>query len=224
MLTKCQCEMIKGPIININNRFNEVFLFFDLQNSEFSPDIRIIDTFSSHFSFHSFNKQSNDSLLSHSHQLNNLVIVSSENPLYALAVTDTSIKNNMATSIAHIYICNRPIVKTLYHTVNVTSMEAELFAIRCGINQATNSQGISKIIIVTDLIHLAKIIFDSSFYPFQVHTAFILSDFRKLFTLNLNNEIKFWECPSQCDWSLHKVVNKETKLFNLIPHYSCKML
>ena len=75
-------------------------------------------------------------------------------------------------------------------------MEAELFAIRCSINQAANSQGISKIIIVTDLIHLAKRIFNSLSYPFQVHAVSILSKLRKFFTLNLDNEIEFWECPS----------------------------
>jgi len=223
LLTKHQCEMIKGPIIDMNNRFNEVFLSFDSHNSEFSPGTRIIDTFSSRFSFHSFNKWSSDCLLSCLYQLDNLAIVSSENPSYALVVTDASIRNNVATSIAHIHICDKPVVKTLHHAVNVISIEAELFAIRCGINQASNSQGILKIIIVTDLIHSAKRIFDFLSYPFQVHAASILSKLRKFFTLNLDNEIKFWECPSQCDWLLHKVVDKETKLFNLIPHYPCKM-
>ena len=60
--------------------------------------------------------------------------MSSKDPLYALIVTDTSIKNNMATSITYIHIHNRPIVKTLHHTVNITSTEAKLFAIKYGIN------------------------------------------------------------------------------------------
>ena len=47
---------------------------------------------------------------------------------------DASVKNNITTSIAYIHIYNKPITKTLYHTLNVTSTEAELFAIRCGIN------------------------------------------------------------------------------------------
>jgi len=102
----------------------------------------------------------------------------------------------VATSIAYIHICDRPIVKTLHYTVNITSMEAELFAIRCSINQAANSQGISKIIVITDLIHLAKRIFNSLSHPFQVHAVSILSKLRNFCTLNLNNEIKFWECPS----------------------------
>ena len=211
--------MIKGSIVDINNRFNKAFPLFDSLNSEFPSGNRIIDTFSSHFSFHPFSKQSKNSLLSCSHQLNNLVIISSENSSYTLVITDASIRNNVATSITHIHICNKPIVKTLHHIVNITSMEAELFTITCGINQAINSQETSKIIIVTDLIYSAKRIFNSSSYPFQVHIASILSELRKFFTLNLDNKIEFWECPNQCIWSLHRVVNKETKLFNPIPHY-----
>jgi len=40
--------------------------------------------------------------------------------------------------------------------INIMSIEAKLFAIRCGINQTTNSSGISKIIIITNSIHAAK--------------------------------------------------------------------
>ena len=126
--------MIKGSIIDMNNRFNKVFSSFDSFNSEFSPSNRIIDTFSSCFFFYPFSKQSKDSLISHSHQLDNLVIVFSENPLYALVVTDTSIRNNVATSITHIHIYNKPVVKTLHYAVNITSTEAKLFTIRFSIN------------------------------------------------------------------------------------------
>ena len=69
-----------------------------------------------------------------------MIIVSSENLSHTLVITDVSIKNNVATSIAHIYIHNRPVIKTLHHTVNVNSMEAKLFAIRCSINQAITNK------------------------------------------------------------------------------------
>jgi len=132
--------MIKGPVVDMDNRFNEIFPSFDPLNLEFTPGCRIIDFFSSHFSFHSFNKCSDESLISHSHKLDEMIIVSSENLLHTLVITDVSIKNNVATSIAHIYIHNRPVVKTLHHAINVNSMEAELFAIRCGINQAITNK------------------------------------------------------------------------------------
>jgi len=69
---------------------------------------------------------------------------------------DASIKNNITTSISYIHIHNKPITKTLHYAVDVLSIEAELFAIRYGINQTTNSFGISKIIVITNSIHAAK--------------------------------------------------------------------
>ena len=91
------------------------------------------------------------------YQLDDLIIVSSLDPSYTLVVTDASIKNNVTTSIAHIHICNKLVIKTLHHTVNIIIIKAELFAIRCGINQATSISSISKI--VTDLLHAAWRIF-----------------------------------------------------------------
>ena len=79
---------------------------------------------------------------------------------------DASIKNNIATSISHIHIYNKPITKTLHYTLNIISTEVELFVIRYGINQATNNNNISKIIVVTDSIHMVKKIFNLSTYPF----------------------------------------------------------
>ena len=81
-------------------------------------------------------------------------------------IIDASIKNDIATSISHIHSVNQPLIKTVYHTSFVTSMEMELFAIRCGINQACSIENVSKIIIVMDSIHAAKKIFNSESHPF----------------------------------------------------------
>jgi len=150
----------------MDNRFNKVFLSFALLHSEFSPSCRVIDVFSSHFSFHLFNKQKDDNFKTCIWQLGNLAIESSSISLHALVITDTGVKNNVATSISHIHIHNKPVTKTLNHVANVTSTEAELFAIRYGINQATSLNGVSKIIIVTDSIHAAKKIFDPASNPY----------------------------------------------------------
>jgi len=150
----------------MDNRFNKVFPFFNPFNSEFSSGSRIIDNFSSHFSFHSFSKYSDDNPISHICMLDNLTIVLSKDLSCTLIITNASIKNNVAISIAHIYICNKAIVKTLHHVVNITNIKAKLFAIRYSINQATNTQGISKIIVIIDLIHTARKIFNTSHYPF----------------------------------------------------------
>jgi len=55
--------------------------------------------------------------------------------------------------------------------VNITITEAVLFAIRCGINQATDIPGISRIFVITDLLHTTRRIFDSSLHLFQIHSA-----------------------------------------------------
>ena len=152
-----------------------------------------------------------------------MTIKSSSNLSHMLVIMDASIKNNIATSISHIHIQNEPINKTLHHAVNITSTEAKLFAIRCSVNQATNSSDISKIIVIMDSIHAARKIFNMSSYSFQIHMAAILRKLCLFFSHSQDNLIEFWECPSRCNWPLHKVFNKETKPFNPVFLFSCKL-
>ena len=63
-LTKCQHELIKESVVDIDNCFNKVFPFFNSLNPEFSPGCRIIDIFSSCFLFHLFNKHNNNNFKS----------------------------------------------------------------------------------------------------------------------------------------------------------------
>jgi len=70
----------------------------------------------------------------HVHQLDSMVIETSSSQFTAIVASDASIKNDIATSISHTHISNQPLIKTLHHTVFVTSTEAEMFAIRCSIN------------------------------------------------------------------------------------------
>ena len=70
------------------------------------------------------------------------------------------------------------------------STEVELFAIKCGINQACGKNNIFKIVIITDSIHAAKI-FDSKSYPYQLHITAILQELRQFFTKDQNNSIEF---------------------------------
>ena len=125
--------------------------------------------------------------------------MSSLNYSHALIISNAGIKNNVATSIAYIHIYDRPIIKIIYHATNITSTEAELFTIKCSINQAVNLPEISKIVIVIDSIHTAKKIFNSAIHPFQVYSNTISEELRKFFITNNNNSIVFWEYPSQCD-------------------------
>jgi len=113
-------------------------------------------------------------------------------------------------------------MKTIHHAVYVTSTEAELFAIRCSINQSLSDNNISKIVVITDSIHAVKKIFDPSVHPYQTQLIAILLDLHKFFNHCETNSIEFWECPSHLKWHLHNKVDKETKIFNLMLLYLCK--
>jgi len=112
----------------------------------------------------------------------------------------------------------------LHHTINITSTEAELFALRCGINQAIQITDSSCIIVITDALHVAKKIFDPSIHPYQLQMIAISKKLQEFFNKHLDNSIEFWDYPSDENWRLHASVDKETKKFNLTPIYPCKML
>ena len=214
-LTRHQCRFIKGHLVDMDNKFNEVFPSFDFLNPEFKLDNRIIDSFTNHFLFHLFSKSNDYLFKNHIQQLNNLAIESSNTLSNVLIVTDASVKNNVTLSIVHIYVHNRPVIKTLHHAVNITSTEAEFFIIRYGINQVAYLQDISKIIVVTDSIHAAKKIFNLFSNMLQKQAALILNDLRKFFNCHYENIIEFWEYPSKSNWKLHKIINIKTNPFNL---------
>ena len=146
----------------------------------------------------------------------------SSSPNTALIIIDASIKNNIATSILHIHQANHPLIKTVYHAAFITSSEVELFAIRCSVNQACNKEDVSKIFVITNSIHAAKNIFNSSSHLYQLHSTAILSKLWCFFNKSQDNSIEFWECPSHLKWMLHKDVNKDSKSFNLTPSFLYK--
>ena len=152
-----------------------------------------------------------------------MVLQFSSFPSMAIVVTDTSIKNDIATSISHVHLVNRPLTKTVHYAVFVTSMEAVLFTIRCSINQACTKENVSKIVVVTDSIHAMKKIFDSKSHPYQTHTTAILSELRQFFNINQENSIEFWKCPSHLKWRFYQDVNKDSKSFNLTLFFPYKI-
>jgi len=176
------------------NRFNEGFPSFILLHSEFSPGLRIIDNFSDHISFNICDKEKDNKHCTH--QLDELALEFSSFPSTTIIVLDASIKNNVATSILHMHTYNRPIIKMIYHAVYITSTEAELFAIRCGINQVLNLNNMLKVIVITDFIHMARKIFKLFVHLYQVQSVAIFFDLHKFFMHHENNSIEFWKCPS----------------------------
>jgi len=184
---------IKGSIVDANNRLNPSFNPLSI---EFSPGNRLIDIFFSYFSFHSLDHKSKESRKAHIYKLDELIFQILADSKTAVVVSDTSIKNQVATLIAHIHIYNNPVIKTLYHVINVTFTEAELFAIRCSINQAIQMININCIIVIMDLIHAAKRIFDSLVHPYQIQLSTISRELREFFRKDQHNSIEFWDYPS----------------------------
>ena len=166
-LTVKQDLEVRSSIVNANNRLNEVFNSFDPFNNKLSSRNRLIDLYSSHSFYHSDRKGSN-TRKTHLCYLDEIVFNVSSNPKMAVVISDASIKNQVTTSITHMYTHDSPIVKTINHTINATFTEAELFAIRCRLNQAIWLTNIKHIIVITDAIYAAKRIFDSSIHLYQI--------------------------------------------------------
>ena len=133
MLTEHQKTIIKGHLINSNNKLFGIFSSFFPLNPEFNPGSRIVDIFPDQVSFNLANKAKSDKL--HFQQVDDMMLHSSSLPHMAIVVTDTSVKNNIATSVSHIHIHNHPLIKMVHHAAFITSTEAELFAMRCSISQ-----------------------------------------------------------------------------------------
>ena len=82
---------------------------------------------------------------------------------------------------------------------------------------------ISKIIVITNSIHVAKKIFDPSSHLLQIHTVAILKELCLFFSKESNNSIEFWKSPSCLNWHLYKAVDLESKVSNSTPVYLYKM-
>ena len=170
--------------MDINNYLNKVLPSL---NKELSLGFHMVDTFSNCFSFILFNWKDTDALKSHHNRLDNVYEDSLTNQDTVLVIADASIKNNVATSVLHIQKGQNIINKSIHHAMNVNSIKAKLFAIKCRINQATQIWNVSQIVIITDAISAVKQIFDISVHSYQLHSIAILKDLREFFSKNSND-------------------------------------
>ena len=129
---------LSSSLINMDNRCNKFLPSFSLFNREFSPGNWLINTFLDHFSLNPWIHN----IKNHLCKLDDITIQASSDPSSYVVISDTSIKNHIATSFSHIHSFDRPIIKTCHHAINISTTEAELFAMRCSINQVV---GISHI-------------------------------------------------------------------------------
>ena len=131
-LTFKQRLYLNSSLIDIDNKKNEFFPSFDSFNHEFSPRHCLINLFPNRFYFHPWEKN----IKNYIKNLDNITLTALSDFSSSIVVSNASIKNLVTTSILHIYMHNKPIIKTIHYAINVTSTEAELFAIHCVINQS----------------------------------------------------------------------------------------
>jgi len=83
-----------------------------------------------------------------------------------VVISNASIKNNITMSIAYVHLKSNIVTKTIHHAVSIISTKAELFVIRCRINQVVQVTDVLHIIVITDAVYSARCIFDSSSHPY----------------------------------------------------------
>ena len=142
-----------NSIVDANNCLNEIFPSFNSLNSKFQLGLKLIDIFSSCFSFYKADCYSDKSKIAYCNKLNELLFTISLEPNTVVVISDANTKNNVAISIVHIHFFNKSLKKMLHYAIDITSMEIELFAIRYRINQAIQISDSSCII---GTIYIAK--------------------------------------------------------------------
>jgi len=135
--TSRQSLKVKSPIVDINHHLNQVLLAFDSLSKELFSGFHSVDIFSDCFFFNIIKCKDAEARPAHLNKLENVYQGFSNNPDTVFIISNTSVKNNTVTSVSHIQREHNIITKTVHHAMNVSSTEAELFAIRCSISQAT---------------------------------------------------------------------------------------
>jgi len=126
-------------------------------NQELRPGLCIVDLFANQLSFHTVKRSDSVARANHTQKLNNILLSSTSQPNTIIVITDASVrKGHYAISIAHGWQSRRLVFNSEYAAVNVTPAEAETFALRDGIGQATSLEGIDKIVVITNSISCAQ--------------------------------------------------------------------
>jgi len=167
-LTSKQWLKIKSPIVDTNNHSNEIFPSFDSLNRELSSSFHLVDTFPNLFSFHSVNWKNTNAKIAYHNKLNSIYKDSLIDQNIVLIISDASVKNNITTSVSHIYGEQDIIAKTVHYAINITSTEAELFTIRYDINHVTQMQDIIYIIIIIYQVHPSRVYISVMFSTFTI--------------------------------------------------------
>jgi len=116
-LTSKQRLKVKGFIIDANNCLNGIFPAFNPLYKELTFGFQLVDTFSNCLSFNTVDHKINNVKVAYLCKLNK---ISLQNTYTVVVVSDTSVKNNVTMSIAHIHLRQNIIAKTIHHAINIT--------------------------------------------------------------------------------------------------------
>ena len=222
-LTDKQRSNLKSPIKDINECLNSVRDCYNPLFSLFSPGSRVVDHFSSRFSFHSPPSSSNEDLFHHLQNLDQAFRSSQTLSHNITIIADRGIKKSqVAITVAHIWTDNSIVQRLQVNLINVTSIEAELMAICLGLIPAIEEENIHDIIIITNSIAAAKKVFKSKTDPLQNMFIPVTSAINSFFRKDSRNKIQFWFCPSKAKWSKHKLVDDQVKADNCAPIFPSK--
>jgi len=115
---------LNSPLIDIGNSHNELLPSFSFFDEEFNLGNQLIDSFPDRFSFH----PCSSNIKNHIRNLNDITFRALFNLFFPIIISDASIKNHVATSILHIHLHDKSVIKTIHQVVNITTIEAKLFA------------------------------------------------------------------------------------------------
>jgi len=222
-LTIKQQANLKSPIKDVNDRLNGVRQCFNPLHSLFSPGSRLVDLFSGRITFHSPSSFSDEDLHQHLQSLEHTFRSSQINNNNAAIIADSGIKKSqVATAIAHIWSDNHIIKSLKVHSINITSLEAELMAIHTGLVPTMEIEDIHNITIITDSIAAAKKILKSKVDPLQNMFIPLASAIKTFFSKDSRNKINFWYCPSKAKWPRHQLVDNQVKTNTCLPAFPSK--
>jgi len=156
-----------------------------------SSGFQLVDTFSDCFSFNIVKCKDAKAITAYLNKLKNIYQSSSNSPKTIFIISNTSVKNNIATFVFYIWRKHNIIRKAVHYAINILSAEAKLSTIRYDISQAIQLQGAIQIVTITNAILVAKRIFDSSYHSYQLYSITISNNLRKFLNKSFNNSITF---------------------------------
>jgi len=108
------------------------------------------------------------------------------------------------------------------HAMNASSTEAEIMAMRIGLEFALSMDDIKHITLITDSIHAAKRIFNTTIHPYQSLVTPLAIKIHEFFVKLADHIISIWHCPSNLKWKPYKDVNTDVKSSQIAPIFPSK--